>query len=326
LTEFLRTGCLSSDGKELFPPNLIITFEMWQRNLHRSNSAPLPANGSNILANRRALAISTASILSSKALPKLFTIFVDESQDLLEEEVTFIRNHAEYVFFVGDDRQRIYGPVSGISAIRALSPCPDERTLPFHYRLAPEICEMADRILVPSGVKSLAETEHYEGPRPGRISVSGPLSRAEQMTKAAGVLHDQIRVYGDRIREGDRLGVIVPRKDDREAALKAFQALPELADRCQIVRAKSGDDDDRRHITAIDPSKPILILTAQGAKGLEFRGVQWLFSDDLEGYYTPELYYTVVTRAKTSLDIYYTNKFPDVLAQAHSEPASSIWE
>ena len=272
------------------------------------------------------MASSTRSLLSNKSVPKLNTIFVDECQDLVDEEVDLIRSYGDHLFFVGDERQRVYGSSTGLAAVRSLVPSPDEHSLPFHYRLAPEICEMADRILTPTGVKSLSETEHYEGPRPGRISVSGPMPREEQLSSAAAVLKDQIRVYGDRIRDGDRLGVIVPRKADREAALEAFENIPELAGRSQILRARNGGSDDRDYVSALDRSRPILIVTAQGAKGLEFRGVQWLFSDNLETIYTPEIYYTVVTRAKTSLDIYYTRKIPDQIAQSFSKPAASIWE
>ncbi len=123
---------------------------------------------------------------------------------------------------------------------------------------------------------------------------------------------------------GDRLGVIVPRKRDRETIHNALEATPELRGRSQIVRARSGDQDDD-HDTALDPNKPILIVTAQGSKGLEFRAVQWLFSDDLEGLYTPEVYYTVVTRAKTSLDIYYEQSMAEQIAKAYAPEDKDIW-
>lgn len=326
LTEFLRTGCQTEDGKELFPPNLILTFETWQRQLHKMANAPLPGGTADIVSYRRALAESTLGIVQSKGLAHLNTILVDECQDLLTEEVALMREFGNNLYFVGDDRQKIYDQASGLAAVRALSSAPSEHNLPFHYRLAPEICEVADRILIPSGVKSLSETQHYEGPRPGRVSVTGPLSRAEQLDRCALTLRDQIRVYGDRIRQGDRLGVIVPRKTDREAVFEALEKVPELRGKSQVMRARTGDADDRNFNPAVNNDCPVLILTAQGAKGLELRAVQWLFSEDLESYYTPEIYYTVVTRAKTSLDIYYMKKIPNLIEQAHSEVAASIWE
>jgi superfamily I DNA/RNA helicase len=184
---------------------------------------------------------------------------------------------------------------------------------------------MADRIEVPTGVASLASTEHYDGPKPGRISVNGPSSREEQIQAAAARLRDQVRVYADMIKQGDRLGVIVPRRADRDLVHTALENDPELQGLSQVVRARDGTEEDRELDTALDPDCQILILTAHGAKGLEFRGVQWLFSDDLKGVYTPEVYYTVVTRAKTSLDMYFSGSLPDQLAKAYAPKDKGIW-
>ena len=151
------------------------------------------------------------------------------------------------------------------------------------------------------------------------------MRRANQIEAAATRLRDQIRVYGDMIRQGDRLGVIVPRQADRETVHNAFEQLPDLQGKSQIVRARDGTEEDRQFNTALDPDRPILILTAQGSKGLEFRALQWLFSDDLKGIYTPEVYYTVVTRAKTSLDIYYDGTLPDQIAKAYSSKSDNMW-
>ena len=76
---------------------------------------------------------------------------------------------------------------------------------------------------------------------------------------------------------------------------------------------------------AIAPDRPICILTVKGCKGLEFRTVHWLFSDDLSHRHENEDYYTVITRAKTSLDIYHTARLPEVLARAHSEDGIASW-
>ena len=59
--------------------------------------------------------------------------------------------------------------------------------------------------------------------------------------------------------------------------------------------------------------------------GLEFRTVHWLFADKLSNYHKDEDYYTVVTRAKTSIDVYYTTSLPAVLAGAHAEDGVLPW-
>jgi hypothetical protein len=151
------------------------------------------------------------------------------------------------------------------------------------------------------------------------------MSRNEQIKAAAARLRDQVRVYADLIKQGDRLGVIVPRRADRELIHQSFESDSSLQGMSQVVRARDGTNEDREFDTALDPERPILILTAPGAKGLEFRGVQWLFSDDLKGIYTPEMYYTVITRAKTSLDVYFDGSLPDQLAKAYAPKDEGIW-
>jgi hypothetical protein len=66
-------------------------------------------------------------------------------------------------------------------------------------------------------------------------------------------------------------------------------------------------------------------MTVQGCKGLEFRAVHWLFCEELRYHHNSEHYYTVVTRAKTSLDLYYTSNLPDILARAHAPPTQDLW-
>jgi DNA helicase IV len=323
LTEFLRTGCYT-DGNEIFPPELLKTYDSWQRNLHKEHKVGLPEDDGSLDGWRPRLAESTLTILKDSSTPTLDCIFVDEGQDLIAEEIELVRNSARNVFVVGDDRQRIYEAGAGLETLRAALPGHLEHALPFHYRLVREICEMADRIKVSSGQESLAATQHYNGPTPGRISVNGPLSRSAQLAAITENLRNQVRVYGDLINQGDRLGVIVPRKDDRVTALDHLSSQPGLEDKCQIVRARDGSRADT-HQTALDPEKPILIMTAPGSKGLEFRAVQWIFCDELDRYYTDELYYTVVTRAKTSLDIYCTKKIPQPIARSYAPRGGDIW-
>jgi DNA helicase IV len=263
--------------------------------------------------------------MRSAAIPKYDILFVDEAQDLLESEVELIEAVSNNLFLVGDDRQRIFEDAAGLEVLERKVSSLKVCNLPFHYRIVREICEMADRILTPTGGNALAATAHYEGPAPGRISVEGPHSPDQQITLACERLRDQVRVYADLIAQGDRLGVVVPRKADRDDVFAALEADPSLRGKSQIVRARDGSEGDR-HTTAIDVDRPILILTTQGVKGLEFRALQWLFADKDEKYATPERVYTVVTRAKTSLDIYYTARMPQQIAKSYSPPSDGgIW-
>ncbi|MGO8105352.1 AAA family ATPase [Rhizobium leguminosarum] len=324
LTEFLRTGCYNASNVELFPPDLITTYETWIREMFRRNATPLPPDGNSFLDRRRRLASEALTLLRGGRTPKYDALFIDEAQDLLPEEVELIANSSDRLFFVGDDRQRIHGTSNGLDAVRAIVPTPLEETLPFHYRLASEICEMADRILVSVSGETLAQSSHYNGPTPARIDAHH-LDRDDIIPTMLTSLQSQYRVYEDLLREGDRLGIIVPRRDDRELVMEAIENTPGLAGKAQIVRARTGDSNDRDHVTALDPSRPILILTEKGCKGLEFRALHWLYVDENATYRTDELYYTVVTRAKTSLDMYHSSSLPPTLARAYAAPAGDIW-
>jgi superfamily I DNA and RNA helicase len=136
-------------------------------------------------------------------------------------------------------------------------------------------------------------------------------------------LQQQIRVYSDLIRQGDRLGVIVARKNDRDLVFNYLETIPTLYEKSKIIRSKENSSD--YYDPSFDQDKPICILTLQGCKGLEFRAVHWLFADDLSHYHEPEHYYTVVTRAKTSLDIFYTNALPQSIARAYSQTGVAEW-
>lgn len=323
LAEFLRTGCLDANGAELFPPSLVNTIESWIREIYHSEKADIPSQGD--FAERKILLARGALDLVTRARrPKLDVLFVDEVQDLIPEEVELLAARADKLFFVGDDRQKIYDGEDGLEAVRSLNPAPEEQKLSFHYRLAPEICSMADRILSTGTGHTLLETSHYDGPRPARIQPHQN-DRSGLFTQLVQSLKTQLRAYGDRIAEGDRLGVVVPRRDDRDDIADLLEAEPDLAGRWQIVRARTGEATDRDYNPALDVNRPILIMTEQACKGLEFRALHWMFVDDLAQHRNDERYYTIVTRAKTSLDIYHIGDLPNQIARSYAPPVRSLW-
>jgi superfamily I DNA/RNA helicase len=202
LTEFVKTGCQDSEGREIFPRSCVSTIESWMRRLYEQHETDLPEDPGDLVAWKRELVRGARGFFVQGRLPRYDALFVDEAQDLLPEEVTLMREWAQTLFFVADDRQRIYGGVGGLAEVRALVGAGNERVLPFHYRLAPEICRMADRILQPYGGESLEANCHYEGPRPGRVAVIGPMSKDEQLTQCVARLKEQIRVYAGLIQQG----------------------------------------------------------------------------------------------------------------------------
>jgi hypothetical protein len=325
LTEFVGPGCYDAQGREIFPRSHVTTLEAWIRWLYTQHEQPLPDERRGLVEWKRGLAAGALRFAPGLRLPPYDTLFVDEAQDLMPEEVELLAGWGQSLFFVGDSRQRIYEQSQGLEAVRQLVPRPHEETLPFHYRLAPELCQMADRILPAQGGEGLASTSHYQGPKPGWIAIIGPCAKDVILEQAAEKLRDQIRAYGDLIQAGDRLALIVARKEDRELVFDFLENDPELQQKSQIIRARTGEQDDRDYNPAFDPDTPICIVTVQGCKGLEFRAVHWLFCDELKKFHNLEHYYTVVTRAKTSLDIYYVRELPQALSRAYSPPRDQLW-
>ena len=324
LTEFVKTGCIDNQGREIFPQNCISTIESWLRSLHRRHDADLPAIDGNFIERKRALARGALTIAQSNRIPLYDTLFVDEAQDLLQEEVDVIAAWSRQHFFVGDDRQKIHAESEGLDPVRQLIPTAYERTLRFHYRLAPEICRAADHILIPHGGESLDSTCHYNGPQPASVTLQpNAQTPNEQLKAATDRLKQQVRVYEDLLKQGDRIGVIVARTDDREVVFEHLSQDSNLKSLVQIVRARGAEEND--YDPAFDPERPICILTVKGCKGLEFRTVHWLFSDSLSHHHGNEDYYTVITRAKTSIDVYYTEALPEILARAHAADGVLSW-
>lgn len=321
LVEFMKTGCYDAQGREIFPESCIMTIESWLRDLYRKHNAPLPEGAQDLDVWKRALASGAMRFKAENQLPEYDTLFIDEAQDLLKEEVELIKQWSQSIFFVGDSRQKLFKQAEGLDAVKRIDSL-KESTLTFHYRLAPEICQVADRILIPQGNRPLQETAHYDGPKPGTVDVLGPLSKEEQVDKAIQKLQDQIRVYADLINTGDKLAIVVARKNNREVVFNWLENNPVLQGKSQIIRAREDAEDD--HDTSFSEN-PICILTVKGCKGLEFRSVHWLFCEDLMHYHDDETYYTVATRAKTSLNLYFTQNLPQVLSQAYAQPVDELW-
>ncbi|PPE73076.1 hypothetical protein C3942_14725 [Solimonas fluminis] len=327
LTEFVKTGCFDAEGREIFPQASVSTLESWIRRLYKTHGVslpPRPTSKRDYSIWKRQLAQGALDFKKHSSQPPFDAIFVDEVQDLYDEEVQLIRQWANTLFFTGDERQKLFENTNGLVPARKLV-SGHETALEWHYRVAPEICEMADRILVAPGTKGMSANCHYKGPKPASIEVASPASKAQQLEECTKRLRDQIRVYEDRLRQGDRLGVIVARKDDRDLVFSHLERDEELQGKSKVIRAWDPDEDDDYYSPEFDADRPINIVTVQGCKGLEFRAVHWLFADDLMRYHTPEHYYTVVTRAKTSLDIRFTSVVPQEIAGSYSKKTKPDW-
>jgi hypothetical protein len=323
LTEFIKTGCLDAQGREIFPHSFVITIESWLRGLYSQHGEHLPEERANLIERKRILADGALAFHERGYLPRYDAIFVDEAQDLVEEEISLLTKWSEVLCFVGDSRQKLFKEAEGLDAVRKIIPSIQEHMLPFHYRLAPKICRMADRILASQSGSALETSSHYDGPKPGEIHSNGPLTRSEQLELLATKLTNQVRVYADLIEQGDRLGVVVAPTEDRETVLQSLEQDEFLRGKAKIVRARA--ENEKYYDPALNPSTPICIVTVAGCKGLEFRALHWPFCEELSWVHDNKTYYTVVTRAKTSLDLYYSTELPQELARGYSESGGALW-
>lgn len=323
LVEFMKTGCIDHRGREIFPKSCVKTIESWIRRIYHQNRTSLPDDEyKNLVEYKRDLAEGAKKFKPGNYHPKYDALFIDEAQDLLMEEIELLRMWSDVLFFVGDDRQQLYKEAEGIKIIQS-TPDLKKYTLPFHYRLAPEICRVADRILVPEGENYLQTTEHYNGPKPGAVNINGPLSEDDQVNLAIDKIKKQLRIYADFIKEGDRLGIILARRFNRDRIFEYLEKDPDLNGLSKVIRSRESSEDE--YDPTIDPDIPICILTINACKGLEFRAVHWLFCEDNNHHHDDEVYYTVITRAKTSIDIYYEKELPDTIARAHSTKETDLW-
>jgi superfamily I DNA and RNA helicase len=113
-----------------------------------------------------------------------------------------------------------------------------------------------------------------------------------------------LRAYPD-----EWIGVIAP----RNAILDEFQQFVS-GTRLEPLLTVHRDGD-----RSFDTDRPIVAMTAHSAKGTEFRAVHILGAEAFAPWYTREIGFTVVTRAKTAVDCYYTGSVDGSLIAALTE-------
>ena len=75
------------------------------------------------------------------------------------------------------------------------------------------------------------------------------------------------------------IGIVVPRKDHRDLVSNSISQHPFVGDMAKGVKARQAGE--AAYDPALEPNRPICILTAKGCKGLECRTVHGLFAGDL---------------------------------------------
>lgn len=295
---------LTSNTRHGVDPDKVDTFVSWmQKQYWAVVGAPsgLPVD----LEERRTfLCDGLRDYLAKTGTQNLFdTILVDEIQDYRPNEIELLGAMAKNLFLVGDTRQQIYQGAHIDAAIDKVVPKANQIELLKHYRIGHAICRLADRIAKPqTGRHGIFDACCYDETKlPSTVK------------PFAGTFDDQMRIAAEAITQqldaypGEFIGVMCPRKDDVERIAEYLQR--EFG--AQVMVQVPGKYE------YFESSAPIVVSSLHNGKGLEFRCVHILVTERLLGMpRNRELIYTGVTRAKTTLSIYYEEKLIGYLADA----------
>ncbi len=273
----------------------------WEIVLLREHDVPFDDIPDDDLQERRkALAERVLELLDAN--PKLEKhvecLLVDEVQDCLSEEIEVFFRCAKNVCFAGDNRQRIFSPHSVIPDLEKRVKVIELKT---HYRIGHEICRVADVVGKAAGLSPIEDDCNYKDAE-AKVHFVECADDDEQVNRIIAALKIQLTAYPD-----DLLAVSGPRVADRDFLRERL----EQSDLRSLIlpHRKSGSDD---------PNQRIYIAHLREIKGLEFRTIHLGLMQHLYKLRENQkrIAYTAITRAKTTVSIYFTGKIPGYLEQA----------
>ena len=296
LKEFLASG----SAHYPFAGDKIQTYVKWGVTLLNENGVNLDEPDFDAL--RKRLLIELAALADHEKPENQFDcILLDEAQDYSPDELEVISRFTSRLFAVGDSKQRISTPVDG-----ALDTLKNKgatiSNLNAHYRNGMYICRVADgiqgQIDSPHGLE--ATSNYDEDSFPSTVDASPSTDITEQANQAIERIKLQLDAYPDEL-----IGVMCPRKS--ELAVVAEHILKsDIADYVQVQRR-----DDEDEYAAIDDERRVIVVTINGAKGLEFRAAHLLGMEYVKNFpLQKKMCYTAVTRCKTSLSVYHGDSLP----------------
>ena len=301
LREFIASG---ADNYGFQQQHVITSHAFWS-NLLYEYDVKRPEENS-FEEQRRALVERVAQLVRQRSLVNLYeAILIDEAHDFFPEEVELFSVLGRTIFAVADHRQKIY---SGEVPYPVLEKITEDRVeLIHHYRNGFNICRLADHV-------------GRDGQRFGRISDSSNYDEVRQPSTVTGhscdnleeeidmvfsKLDDQLKAY-----PGEVLGIVSP---SRKAIQRVWERVEE-SDFRAIASFQGGE-----HNLSFDANVRICVSTLHAAKGLEFRALHVVSCGDFRGRPLPRaLAFTAITRAKTTLDLYYSTPLLGFIDQALS--------
>lgn len=302
LQEFIRSG--AQDYK--VDPALVVTANAWQLQQLRTHELE-PVLPEPFHKRRDAITKAILAHLDDEPPRHLYdVILLDEAQDYTELELELFRRLSRRRFAVADSRQRIFGGPRNLKPLISITA--DPLTLHHHYRCGMPICELADRLSGDSPkVPKLADTCNYrESDGVSTVDRAFLPSLDAQLAQVLNRLRTQIKAYRSGL-----LGVISPCNDEAKVAWQAIQA-SELGEVAVFQNFDEG-------YVPFRPEHRICVCSVHSAKGLEFRALHVVALDTVERHPASKrhnMYYTAITRAKTSLSLYHSGSLPGYVESA----------
>lgn len=301
LQEFLSSG---AEEYKFTKSNIMTSFKFLIK-LLEEHSVPIKLRG-NFEDDRAELIKLADQLIKGKDFSNMFeVIFLDEAQDYLPEEIIIFHKMCKRLFAVADSRQKIYKGADPIETIKGV--VNKVETLPYHYRNGQKICALADGISKATGSsKLLAKTSNYkETANPSKVEVIKCTDLNDQCKKILARLATQLKAYPD-----EYIGIICPRREEF-VHVSQFFLNSSFREQINVQNAKD-------NLIKFNENKHIVISTLHSAKGLEFRALHIAGFEYMKNFGVQRnMSFTGVTRAKTSLAVYYSDGLPPFFEQAY---------
>ena len=300
LQKFVRTGA----GLYSFPENRVIT----QRKLLEQllgDHARLPKRKAGETYSERDAVLKSAicELMKTGVGRNTYPVlFIDEAQDYSEEDLEIFKYFAKNLCCAADLRQGIYNTGSTGSPWLKTHPWGASITLQFHYRVAPAILEVADKIMAGKfDHKSMLGTHQYKGD-PGDVEVVSGFKLPDQIEALIPKILKQLAVYPNQI-----IGILVPHRVQVKEVVEQLLTAADLAG----VVTNAMDKD-------FDPTFSVWVSTVHSSKGLEFRCTHVVAAEKFADFHEHErrVAFMAVTRAKTALTIYHETPLHPFFASA----------
>jgi len=311
LREFIAAGAT----RYLFSPVKIQTYNGWAYRILSENEFGIKKHA-NFEKERKFLLEQLQKLVDTERITKDYydVVLLDEAHDYLVEEIEVITQFTNNLFAVADNRQQIYR--KGTATVDYLRKITDTIELKYHYRNGLQICRLADNVMKGKDLHAPLEptSQYNEKARPSSVKHFRCPSIKEQCKLIENEIKTQLMAYPEEM-----IGIICPRHEELEE-IREFFMKSSINDQCIYQDSESG-------YLPFEKDRPICLSTLHGSKGLEFRTLHIAACDTLKKFRANRnMIFTGITRAKTSLSLYYCDDLHPYIesALASISPRSSL--